>query len=105
MQPPHKKYLISSGAGALRALALALGLAVTAPLFAQTAPAASVEGPTVKLEAFTVTGSNLRAGQSTGGANLRVATSVEVEQSGATSVSSFLKKSPRWAPKASARTE
>jgi outer membrane receptor protein involved in Fe transport len=75
-------------------LALALGLAVTAPLFAQTAPAASAEGQTVKLEAFTVTGSNLRAGQSTGGANLRVATSVEVEQSGATSVSSFLKKIP-----------
>lgn len=94
MQPLKNNHLICSGAGALRASALALGLAVTAPLIAQTAPATSAEGATVKLEAFTVTGTNLRAGQSTGGANLRVATSVEVEQSGATSVASFLKKLP-----------
>lgn len=94
MQPPTKNHLISFGTGTFRASALALGLAVTAPLIAQTAPATSAEGATVKLEAFTVTGSNLRAGQSTGGANLRVATSVEVEQSGATSVASFLKKIP-----------
>jgi len=89
-----KKLLLPSGAGALQAAALALGLATTGPLVAQTAPAVATEGATVKLETFTVTGSNLRAGQSTGGANLRVATSVEVEQSGATSVASFLKKIP-----------
>jgi iron complex outermembrane receptor protein len=53
-----------------------------------------VEGSMLKLETFTVTGSNLRAGESTGGANLRVATSTEIEQSGVGSVSAFLKKIP-----------
>lgn len=89
-----KKHPLPFRAGALTAAAFALGLAVTGPLSAQTAPAAAAEGATVKLETFTVTGSNLRAGQSTGGANLRVATSVEVEQSGAPSVASFLRKIP-----------
>lgn len=82
------------GARALRTAALWLGFSAAGSLLAQTAPAVAAEGATVKLETFTVTGSNLRAGQSTGGANLRVATSVEVEQSGATSVASFLRKIP-----------
>lgn len=59
----------------------------------QTAPAETEGGP-VKLETFTVTGSNLRTGESTGGANLRVATATEIEQAGSGSVASFLKKIP-----------
>jgi len=48
----------------------------------------------LQLEAFVVTGSNLRAGESTGGANLRVVTTVEVEQAGTASLATFLKKIP-----------
>ena len=48
----------------------------------------------VKLDAFTVTGSNLRAGESTDGVNLRVITTAEVEQAGTGSLYTFLKKIP-----------
>jgi len=58
--------------------------------FAQTPPAAEA----VKLEAFTVTGSNLRAGESLGGANLRVVTTAEIEQAGTGSLYTFIKKIP-----------
>lgn len=71
---------------------LVLAAVLPALTFAQApvAPAAD----TVKLEAFTVTGSNLRAGESTGGVNLRVLSTAEVEQAGTGSLYSFLKKIP-----------
>ena len=64
---------------------------------AQTPPSpatSSAAGETVKLEAFAVTGSNLRAGESIGGANLRVVTAAEIEQAGTGSLYTFLKKIP-----------
>ena len=71
---------------------LVLAAVLPALTFAQApvAPAAD----TVKLEAFTVTGSNLRAGESTGGVNLRVLSTAEVEQAGTGSLYSFLRKIP-----------
>ena len=72
---------------------LVLIAALPALAFAQ-APSAAPAKDTVKLEAFTVTGSNLRAGESTGGVNLRVLSSAEVEQAGTGSLYSFLKKIP-----------
>ena len=72
--------------------AIVLAAALPSLLGAQTnAPGASA--PTV-LEAFTVTGSNLRAGESTGGANLRVVTAAEIDQAGTGSLFTFLKKIP-----------
>ena len=69
-----------------------LAAALPALLAAQSnAPRATA--PTL-LEAFTVTGSNLRAGESTGGANLRVVTAAEIEQAGTGSLFTFLKKIP-----------
>ena len=69
-------------------------LAVAAlPALVHAQAPASAESA-VKLEAFTVTGSNLRAGESTGGANLRLITTAEVEQAGTGSLYSFLKKIP-----------
>lgn len=67
-----------------------LAAAFPALLAAQTTPSGT---PTV-LEAFTVTGSNLRAGESTGGANLRVVPSAEIEQAGTGSLFTFMKKIP-----------
>ncbi|MCX6956036.1 MAG: TonB-dependent receptor [Verrucomicrobia bacterium] len=67
-----------------------LAAALPALALAQTRPA---EQP-VKLEAFAVTGSNLRAGESVGGANLRVVTTAEIEQAGTGSLYTFLKKIP-----------
>ena len=64
--------------------------ALPALAFAQTPPAAEA----IKLEAFTVTGSNLRAGESLGGANLRVVTTAEIEQAGTGSLYTFIKKIP-----------
>ena len=64
--------------------------ALPALAFAQTPQAAEA----VKLEAFTVTGSNLRAGESLGGANLRVVTTAEIEQAGTGSLYTFIKKIP-----------
>jgi iron complex outermembrane receptor protein len=75
---------------ALAALAVA---ALPAVAVAQTPPAAPA-AETVKLEAFTVTGSNLRAGESVGGANLRVVTTAEIEQAGTGSLFTFMKKIP-----------
>lgn len=49
---------------------------------------------TLKLETIVVTGSNLRAGESTGGANLRVVNAAEIEQAGTGSLATFLKKIP-----------
>ncbi len=49
---------------------------------------------TFQLDTMVVTGSNLRAGESTGGANLRVVTAAEIEQSGTGSLYTFLKKIP-----------
>jgi len=62
--------------------------------FAQTPTTANNPANTVKLEAFTVTGSNLRAGESTGAANLRVLTSAEIEASGQTNLGALLRKIP-----------
>ena len=70
--------------------ALLAAAALSALASAQTPPPAE----TVKLEAFTVTGSNLRAGESAGGANLRVITTAEIEQAGTGSLYTFLKKIP-----------
>lgn len=90
--PSRTPHYISAGL-------LALGLALpsraqsTAPTgVAATKPAASEEA--IQLAAYTVTGSNLRAGESTGGANLRVVTDVEIEQAGTGSLFTFLKKIP-----------
>ena len=67
--------------------------ALVATTRAQPPPAAAAS-ETVKLEAFTVTGSNLRAGESSGGANLRVVSAPEIEQAGTGSLFTFLKKIP-----------
>ena len=64
--------------------------ALPALAFAQNPPASEA----IKLEAFTVTGSNLRAGESLGGANLRVVTTAEIEQAGTGSLYTFIKKIP-----------
>ena len=64
--------------------------ALPALAFAQTPPASEA----IKLEAFTVTGSNLRAGESLSGANLRVVTTAEIEQAGTGSLYTFIKKIP-----------
>ncbi len=69
---------------------LAMIAALPALAVAQTPPAAE----TVKLEAFTVTGSNLRAGESVGGANLRVVTAAEIDQAGTGNLYTFMKKIP-----------
>ncbi len=74
-----------------RTTATLLALAAALPaLFGASAPTAE----TVTLEAFTVTGSNLRAGESVGGANLRVVTAAEIEQAGTGSLFTFMRKIP-----------
>lgn len=73
---------------------IAFAAALPALLIAQTNPPASPAGAPTKLEAFTVTGSNLRAGESAGAANLRVLTSSEIEASGQTSLMNLLRKLP-----------
>lgn len=75
------------------ALVALAALALPALAVAQTPPSAAA-GEAVKLEAFTVTGSNLRAGESLGGANLRVVTTAEIEQAGTGSLFTFMKKIP-----------
>jgi outer membrane receptor protein involved in Fe transport len=62
-------------------------------LLAQPAAPAAAGAPT-KLEAFTVTGTNLRAGESAGAANLRVLTSAEIETSGQTNLTNLLRRVP-----------
>lgn len=78
-------------------LLLLLGCAaLSAPAAAQpAAPAASAVSPApTTLEAFTVTGTNLRMGESAGAANLRVLTSSEIEASGQTNLANLLRKIP-----------
>lgn len=58
------------------------------------APSVKAAGDSLQLETFVVTGSNLRAGESVGGANLRVVTAAEIEQAGTGSLYTFLKKIP-----------
>ncbi len=74
--------------------AIALAAALPALLPAQTNPAAAASAAPTRLEAFTVTGSNLRAGESAGAANLRVLTSAEIESSGQTNLMNLLRKLP-----------
>ena len=74
----------------LRSLLVATALPALA--LAQSAAPGAAEA--VKLEAFTVTGSNLRAGESLGGANLRVVTTAEIEQAATGSLYNFIKKIP-----------
>ena len=73
-------------------LPLILAAAFPALAGAQTTPTATETA--VKLEAFTVTGSNLRAGESAGAANLRVLTSAEIDASGQTSLMNLLRNIP-----------
>ncbi|MBL9199138.1 MAG: TonB-dependent receptor [Opitutaceae bacterium] len=70
---------------------LAFALAASPALFAAQAPVATQP---IALEAFTVTGSNLRLGESAGAANLRVLTPTEIEASGQTNLTSLLRKIP-----------
>ena len=70
---------------------LLVAAALPALAVAQTTPTAS---EAVKLEAFNVTGSNLRAGESVGGANLRVISTAEVDQAGTGNLYTFFKKLP-----------
>ncbi len=72
---------------------LAAATTLTASLAAQPAAPAAGGAPT-KLEAFTVTGTNLRAGESAGAANLRVLTSAEIETSGQTNLTNLLRRVP-----------
>ncbi len=72
---------------------LAAAATLTASLAAQPAAPAAGGAPT-KLEAFTVTGTNLRAGESAGAANLRVLTSAEIETSGQTNLTNLLRRVP-----------
>ena len=76
----------------LAVLALSALAAAQTPPPAASNPAAAESA--VKLEAFTVTGSNLRAGESVGGANLRVVTTAEIEQAGTGNLYTFFKKLP-----------
>jgi len=76
------------------AASVALPIAMLAQTTSPSATSPNDAGEAVAMEAFTVTGSNLRAGESVGGANLRVATSVEIEQAGTGSLHMFLKKIP-----------
>jgi iron complex outermembrane receptor protein len=73
---------------------LALAVAALPALAQAQTTTASPAAEAVKLEAFTVTGSNLRAGESAGGVNLRVITTAEIEQAGTGSLYTFLKKIP-----------
>ena len=70
---------------------LALVAAASSALFGAQAPAISQP---IALDAFTVTGTNLRAGESVGAANLRVLTPTEIEASGQTNLANLLRKIP-----------
>ena len=72
---------------------LLLAALLAGPALAQTGPAGAANAPT-RLEAFTVTGTNLRLGESAGGANLRVLTAAEIESSGQTNLMHLLRKIP-----------
>jgi outer membrane receptor protein involved in Fe transport len=47
-----------------------------------------------QLEEIVVTGTNLRTGEAQSAANLRIATAIEIEESGTSSIAGFLKKIP-----------
>jgi len=70
-----------------------LAAALPAVGLAQTKPATGSATPT-QLEAVTVTGTNLRIGESAGAANLRVLTPVEIEASGQNNLANLLRKLP-----------
>ena len=72
--------------------ALAASALTPAPAAQPAAPAAA--GAPTQLEAVTVTGSNLRLGESTAAANLRVVTSAEIEASGQVNLANLLRKIP-----------
>jgi len=72
--------------------ALAASALSPAPAAQPAAPAPA--GAPTQLEAVTVTGSNLRLGESTGAANLRVVTSAEIEASGQVNLANLLRKIP-----------
>ena len=72
---------------------LLLAALLAGPALAQTGPAGAANAPT-RLEAFSVTGTNLRLGESAGGANLRVLTAAEIESSGQTNLMHLLRKIP-----------
>ena len=63
-----------------------------AAALAQNPPAAA-SAPT-QLDAFTVTGTNLRIGESAGAGNLRVLTPAEIEASGQVNLPALLRKIP-----------
>ncbi|MBI5689590.1 MAG: TonB-dependent receptor [Verrucomicrobia bacterium] len=76
-------------------LHLTYALAVTCLSVGGIAQPAAVPGGTpTQLEAFTVTGTNLRIGESAGAVNLRVLTPVEIEASGQTNLMHLLRKIP-----------
>ena len=75
-------------------LVLSLLVAALPALAVAQSPAPAAAESAVKLEAFTVTGSNLRAGESVGGANLRVISTAEIEQAGTGNLYTFFKKLP-----------
>jgi outer membrane receptor protein involved in Fe transport len=67
--------------------------ATSEPSASNAVPDAKADPASAPLDEIVVTGSHL-TGESQGGANLRVATSVEIEQSGTSSLSGFLRKIP-----------
>ena len=71
-----------------------LATALPSAGFAQTNFAAAAAGSPTQMEAFTVTGTNLRIGESIGAANLRVLTSAEIESSGQPDLPHLLRKIP-----------
>ncbi|MDP3069779.1 MAG: TonB-dependent receptor [Opitutaceae bacterium] len=77
----------------LRPAHLLLAFTATALTALNGAQAPAISQP-IALEAFTVTGSNLRIGESAGAANLRVLTPAEIEASGQTNLAGLLRKIP-----------
>lgn len=77
----------------LTVLLLATAVTVTVTTAAPSNSNVSNAAP-LQLEAFSVTGSNLRLGESSGAANLRVLTSTEIEASGQTNLANLLRKIP-----------
>ena len=72
---------------------LLAAVVLTTTASAQNRVAITNSAPT-QMEALTVTGSNLRIGESAGAANLRVLTPAEIEASGQTNLASLLRKIP-----------
>ncbi len=72
---------------------LLAAVVLTTTAGAQNRVAVSNSAP-LQMEALSVTGSNLRIGESAGAANLRVLTPAEIEASGQTNLASLLRKIP-----------